>query len=303
MVVIAALLGGCSRMAGTFEERALQAEAHIGLGNHLQALTAFASIEKDFRHDPRRAGILLKMADINAIGLHDHNEAMKIYGRVIDEEPLSEAARIAREKRAELRERSDDFEGAIEDYSALLKLFDADGKNEIHRVSVAGVYLSMRDYRQARVELKPLFKDASIPQDVLEKAIFLAAESYFLEGKSKRASGYYRWLLEEFPESELAPEAKIHLATCYEEMGYLGVAGAITDSARKDYPNERVVDARMESLKARGKNPVGKVRFRKGAAGAQPGSPVSSQVSPENAAPAGKKSLQTGDAPLASPRS
>lgn len=303
MCIVVALLGACRGGSDTFEARTAEAEAQMGLGNYLQALAALRAIEKDFQGDPRRFGILLKMADINANGMHDHDAALKLYGRVIEEEPLSEAARIAREKRAELRERSGDFEGAIEDYSALLKLFDADGKNQLYRTSVAGVYLSMRDYRQARVELKPLFKDDSIPEDVLEKAIFLAAESYFLEGKSKRASGYYRWLLEEFPKSDLVPEAKMHLATCYEEMGYLGVAGDIIESVSKVYPNERVVKAKKESLRARGKNPVGEVRFLKKADKKTPASSEDDAASSEKPAEAGEKSLQSGEAPLASPRS
>ena len=156
-----------------------------------------------------------------------------------------------------------------------------------------------KELEQARVELKPLFKDSDVPKEVLEKAIFVAAESYFLEGKSRKASGYYRWLLEEFPESDLAAEAKLHLATCYEEMGYLGVAGSITRSAEEEYPNRGVIDARIESLKARG---------RPTEDATEKGGVLQSKVlkgkgkQEEKAAQAGENSLQSKDAPLASPR-
>ncbi|MFH1829604.1 MAG: tetratricopeptide repeat protein [Pseudomonadota bacterium] len=246
----------CSRGDLSFDERASKAEAHIGLGNYVAALHEYNAIAKDFKDDPRHVGILLRIADLHATNLGNTEAALKKYGEVIDENPLSQAAREARERRAVIREQMNDYEGAIEDYSALLKHFGNDSRNMHYRILVAGVYLSMKDYRQAKVEIKPILEDPQVPKDILEQAIFLAAESYFLEGKNKRASGYYRWLLEEFPESKLASEAKLHLATCYEEMGYLGVAGYITESAAKDYPNRGVVDARLKSLKERGKGSV-----------------------------------------------
>ncbi len=277
IVIISVSLAACSRGAGDFEDRVAKAEAQVGLGNYLAALNVYASIVGDYPRDPRRAGVFLKIADLQSTGLGNDGEAERYLGEAISAEPLSEAARLARERRASIRQRRGDNEGAIEDYSALLKHFAEGAPSKLYRVQVAGVYLSMRDYRQARTELKRIFNDPDVSKEVLEKAIFIAAESYFLEGKSQRASGYYRWLLEEFPESELAAEAKLHLATCYEEMGFLGVAGFITKSAADDYPNRSVIDARLSSLRARGKAPA-----KVGAAAAE-------------------KGLQRKDASLASP--
>ena len=297
--IILIAFSACSRGKGDFADRVSKADAAIGLGNYLPALNIYTEILKDLSDDPRRAGVLLRIAELQATGLKNSAEALRVYGEVIAAEPLSEAARLAREKRAMLRERDGDYEGAIEDYSALLKHFSGRERSKLHRVQVAGVYLSMRDYRQARVELKPLFKDPDVSKEVLEKAIFIAAESYFLEGKSKRASGYYRWLLEEFPESDLASEAKLHLATCYEEMGYLGVAGSITRSAEEDYPNRGVIEARVESLKARG---------RPTEDATEKGGVLQSKVlkgkgnKGEKGAGVGENSLQSKGAPLASPR-
>jgi TolA-binding protein len=296
--IILIALSACSRGKDDLADRVAKAEAQIGLSNYLPALNIYNEIVKDYSADPRRAGVLLKIAELQATSLKNTAEAHRVYGEVIAAEPLSEAARIAREKRAMLREREGNYEGAIEDYSALLKHYSGEKRSQLYRVQVAGIYLSMRDYRQARVELKSLFKDPDVPKEVLERAIFLAAESYFLEGKSRKASGYYRWLLEEFPESDLVAEAKLHLATCYEEMGYLGVAGSITKSA-EDYPNRDVIDARMESLRARGK-PTEETTHKSGV--------LQSKVlkgkgyQKEKGTQGGEKSLQSKDAPLASPR-
>lgn len=253
LIFISIAAAACSRGDIDLEKSISKAEAHIGLGNYAVAMREYHSIAERLKNDPRRAGILLRIADLYATSIGSTEAALNAFGQVIDESPLSEAAREARERRAALREGMGDFEGAIEDYYALLKYFGDDERGPRYRVLLAGVYLSMKDYRQAKVEIKPILMDQNVSQDILEQAIFLAAESYFLEGKVKRASGYYRWLLEQFPESKLAAETKLHLATCYEEMGYLGVAGYITKSAAEDYPNRGVVNTRLNSLKERGK--------------------------------------------------
>ncbi len=257
IVIILCLLSlmatACSRGDINLDERISKAEAHIGLGDYTVAMREYHSIANSLKNDPRHAAILLRIADLYATSIGNTEAALNAYGEVIAKSPLSEAAREARERRAALRERMGDFEGAIEDYSALLKYFGGDRRDMRYRVLLAGVYLSLKDYRQAKVEIKPILNDPEVPDDMLEQAIFLAAESYFLEGKVNWASGYYRWLLEKFPNSELAAEAKLHLATCYEELGYLGVAGYMTKSAAEDYPNRRVVDARLKSIKERSK--------------------------------------------------
>lgn len=230
-----------------------KAEAHIGLGDYVDAINEYRSIADSYKNDPKRAIALFRIADIYATSLNNTEAALKTYEEVIDDSPFSYAARESRERRAALLERIGDYEGAIEDYFSLLKYFGDNVQGMRYRILTAGAYLSMKDYRQARTEIKPIVEDTNAPKDILEQAIFLAAESYFLEGMTRKAAGYYIWFLEEFPESKLASEAKLHLANCYEELGYLGVASNITKSAAKDYPNKKVVDARLESLKARGK--------------------------------------------------
>lgn len=294
--IILVALAACSRGAD-FDDRVTKAESQIGLGNYLAALNIYTSLVDDYASDPRRAGVLLKIADLQATGLGNTGKALEYLGEVISVEPLSEAARLARERRASIRQGQGDNEGAIEDYSALLKHFAADGHSQLYRVQVAGVYLSMRNYGQARTEIKPLFKDKGVPSEVLERAIFIVAESYFLEGKPRKASGYYRWLLEEFPKSDLSAEAKLHLATCYEEMGFLGVAGFVTKSAAEDYPNRGVIDARLKSLRARGK---ASVKIPEWATVSTQGPKDEENQQGKGAQPA-ENSLQTKIAPIASP--
>ncbi|HQH80951.1 MAG TPA: hypothetical protein PK599_06125, partial [bacterium] len=67
----------------------------------------------------------------------------------------------------------------------------------------------------------------------------------------EEAIRWYDALIENFPDSELAPEAKLHMATCFEETGRLGAARNVTERS-SDYPNQKVVDARMKSIDKKG---------------------------------------------------
>lgn len=243
----------CSR--GSFEEQRTAAEARVGLGDPKGAVGAYRAMAHRFHGDERRGELLLRIADIQATVLNDPAAALTAYGEAIAQAPLSPAGQLARERRAALREERGDYEGAIEDYSMLLKYAVDDESRCRYRILLSGVYLAGGDFRQARVELKQMIEDPQSLPDAREKAYFLAAESFFLEGKTGRAIEYYQALLNAFPKSALAPEAKLHLATCLEEQGYLGPAREVTRGAAKDYPNPKVVDARLKSIDERGKMP------------------------------------------------
>lgn len=235
-----------------FEAELSAAESKVGMGDAEGALHAYRKIADRFPDDPRRAGVLMHIALLYATTLADEEMAIRSFGRVIDGYPLSEAARLARERRAELSLRRGEFDGAIGDYSGLLKLDPEHPEARRWRLLLAGAYLSQRNFRQARLELIPLVDDPQSPPAIREQALFTVAESFFLEGNLARAVPFYEELLRAFPQSPLASEAELHLASCLEEMGYLGTARDLTRDAARDYPNRKVIDARLKSLQERG---------------------------------------------------
>ncbi|HQC50456.1 MAG TPA: tetratricopeptide repeat protein, partial [bacterium] len=178
------------------------------------------------------------------------DRAVESYGRVISEYPGSTWAANARELRASLEEGRGNFESAIEDYTALLKYASGDDIHK-YRILLAGGYLASGAYSQARVELIPVIEAESAPMEYVANAIFMYAESFFLGGRPEEAIRWYDALIENFPDSELAPEAKLHMATCFEETGRLGAARNVTERS-SDYPNQKVVDARMKSIDKKG---------------------------------------------------
>jgi len=260
LIACALLVGACDSKPSDFESELAKAEAQLGLGRPDKALYAYRSLVRHHEGDPRWAGVMLRIAELYSTVLGDSASALNTLSEVIDRSPLTESGRKAMLVRAELRVEEGDYPGAIEDYAALIKHFPEGEGAMLYRVLLASVYLTARDFMQARIEIKPLIEAKEVPNDIREKVIFIAAESFFLDGNVKRASGYYQWLLKDFPESSLVPEAKLHLATCIEEMGYMGIARQITQDAAEDYPNKAVIEARLKSIDYRGSKSASQMR-------------------------------------------
>lgn len=256
LAAVAAILLLAACAPKSFDSEFREAEANVGLGDTDAALAAYRRVADRYRQDPRRPLILFRIAEIYENFLGERSMAIEAYGRLVDEYPLAEESRIAREKRAALSEIKGQFDAAIEDYYALIKHYPNGPDLNRYRILLVGAYLAQRNFPQARIEVKPLVEGADVPPEIREQALFAAAESYFLEDKPEKAAPFYQAMLKNFPESKFAGEAKLHLATCIEEMGYLGAARELTNEAKNDYPNKKVIDARIKSLDERGKKPA-----------------------------------------------
>lgn len=249
-LLVVLVAAGCSRPS--LEERAREAEGKLGLGDPAGALAIYQKILAYHPDDPREPGVRLRIADIHGIVLGDDDAALAGYAEVIARHPLSEASMLARERHAELLLRRGDFSGAIEDYAALLKYFPQHADRFRYRLFMASAYLSQRNFVRAREELGTLCDDAATPPGVRAEALFALAESYFLENRPERAIPYYEELLRRSPDIPLAAEARLHLATCLEEVGRLGSAREVTKRIQQDYENRRVVDVKLRALGKRG---------------------------------------------------
>lgn len=256
MLMILSCLGSACK-SRTFDSDFRDAESRMGLGHTEDALESYINISKRYHDDPRRPAVLLKIAKLFETDRHDLRTAIDAYGRIIDQYPLTASSRTAREERAKLEQRRGNFDAAIEDLSALLKLFPDSEDHLRYRVLIGGVYLTSGQYSQARAELSPLLLDETVSADILEQALFTYAESFFLEGRSEDARKWYRVFIRNFPDSDLSDEVKLHLATCLEELGRLGAAREVTMSAH-GYPNKDVIDVRLNSIDERGTEPPDK---------------------------------------------
>lgn len=250
-MAILAFLSSCSSVS--LDRRASEAEALLGIGDHEAALDIYHDIAEHCPSYEGCAGVLIRIGDIEADMRGKPEKAIVAYSRVIDLFPIKEAGRLALERRARIYEIDGDSRKAANDYARLLQYFINSDKYPLYLLRLGESYLAMKNYKQARLELRSLIRSEEIDPKIRQEALFAYAESFFLEGRLGLAEKAYRMLVERYPDSPLIPEANMKMATCQEERGFLGDAKQSLTEIKKDYPNAPVIDARLDAMKKRGK--------------------------------------------------
>lgn len=248
--ILVAMMVGCSPK--TFDEGWRDAEQKLGMGDASGALKVYRKLSDTFPDDPKRPQVLFQISNIQKLFMDDPEGAISTLTKIIDEYPFMEIARISREKRAELNGERGDFESALVDYDALIKYFSTGSNVYQYRLLMGASYIGLKNYKQARSEFKGLLEDRSAPPEAVEFALFSIGESFFLEDRLGDAARYYETMLQNFPDSELAGEARLHLAMCLGDMGYLGMAKEEAERASEQYPNRDVVREHIMSITSRG---------------------------------------------------
>jgi len=233
-----------------------KAEEQVGLGNFEKAVSIYSDLVQKFPKEPRNTAIFLQLGDLYASSIGDVKKGLDAYQKCIETAPTSEAARLAHERRAAIFENEGHAAGQVEEYTALLKYFGDHPDALKYRMGLGEAYITSREFQQARTELRGFVEKVQVSADLRARALFDIGETYFLEEKPGKAVRFYYALVQEAPKSQLVPEAKLRIATCLEEMGYLGLAQKFAEDAKKTYPNPDVVDSRIEGIVKRGKAPA-----------------------------------------------
>jgi len=206
--------------SSNFVDSERRAEDLIQSGQYQKAAKIYEKIVNEYPKSPEISGAILRLADLRVSFLGDLVKGLDEYEKVIKLDPFSEAARLAHEKRALIFQTNNLAQKAIEEYSVLIKFFPSDE----YRMQLAEAYISNKDYDQARIELKPFLFPDKQNSGYRERAIFNIAETYYIEGNPSEAIRFYQAYLEVGQEPALIPEVELKIASCLEEMGYLGMS-------------------------------------------------------------------------------
>jgi TolA-binding protein len=229
------------------------AEEHMGMGDWKGAREYFEEAAKGCPEYERCAEALIKLGDLYSHALARPKKAHEKYLKVIEYFPLRDAARVARERRALMFEKVEDFLGASNEYAGLIQYFPSSDRVSHYLLKLGECYVALGNYEQARIELSGFIKSRDVDPEIRQEALFVFAETYFLEGRLGLAEMAYKNLIEEYPDSKLVPEAQMKMATCQEERGFLGYATKALQELRDEYPNQVAVDKRLNAMKKRGK--------------------------------------------------
>jgi tetratricopeptide (TPR) repeat protein len=174
--------------------------------------------------------------------------AVDAYRRLIEGYPDAPETFQARVHLAEmLRDRMGDLPGAIAQFKALAIAYPGrSGADDFQYQAVEG-YFVLRDYAQARTEARALL-DRFPDSPRAPQARFLQASSYEMEGRRAEAAAAFQELIDRAPASEAAPRARLALARLLEQGGDNVQALALLIASLKDDPEPKVLQAEIARL-------------------------------------------------------
>ena len=247
-----------------FKESLTHAEELIGVGKYAQAAGIYKKLAEQSLKSSQKAVVYLKLGDLYTYSMSDLQAGLETYQKCVEVAPHSEAARLAHERRANIFESEGMPAKVAGEYATLLKFFPEHEEAPIYRVCLGEAYIASKEYQQAREELRRFVEGENISKDLRVRALFDIGETYFLESKPGKAIRFYYAFVQESPDSPLIPEVKMRIATCLEEMGYLGMAQKFAKEAAKDYPNKEVIEQRLKGINERGKTTYSKKKSPEG---------------------------------------
>ena len=230
-------------------EEYLRMEQIQAQGQYEEAAQGFRKIYERRPGFAKAPQALFQTGEILNLYLRRYPEALIAYLEVIKSYPGTELARQSYGQVAEIyNHRLRDYGQAIVFYQRLLD----SGAQEPDRLQyeIADSYFRLENYEQARIEFDILGKNYPDSPLVPEVAYRIAV-SYSLEGKLQEAIEGYRDLLEKWPDTGYALEARLGLAAALEEGEELREALKILQELDGVYPNAEVLATRIEKVKER----------------------------------------------------
>lgn len=252
-----------------------------------EALQVYKLVVNNYPNDPKTAVAYLKMGDLYRFTMNDGEAALEAFSKATEKWPLTEAAREAALKKAEIFASRGNFRKAINEYEWVIKYFPGYPENAKIKLEVAEGYLSMNDPYQARVELENLIKDEEIDlnnkngghkadswwacfgteclfsvkelngeglsDEILSKSIYNLGESYLFMEEHAKALKYFRYLEKNYQDVPFLLDARLRIAECMEQLNMIDEALRYQMKLAKWYPDSEVVKSRIEAITKRGK--------------------------------------------------
>lgn len=231
-----------------------RAENARAAGDYANALSTYQKIIDRDPSAPSAHRAYLLMGDVYLLGTHNISQAQRVYEDLARRGKGSEEGFQARRRLAEMARNRRDFRQAIVEYQRLLQ--DYPGRDEAvdFQNAIADCYFTLSDFNQARLEYETVltrFAKQAKNREILPRAAFQVAESYFMENSCREALSAYERLQKRFPKSAYDVRAQFGIANCEEEIGNHGKALKLYAEVLPRYPNPEVVQLKIKNLKQR----------------------------------------------------
>jgi len=195
--------------------------------------------------------VLDRLGKINALYLHNYDQSVNDYARLVAEYPESEDAFNAQVTIADIYEnRLGNLAQAAAEYQRLLKKFPNHPDAPKYAMQLSESFFRLKNYEQADLSAQDLVaKWPSAPE--VPKARFNIAQIAYVSGKVPAALVEYEKLVAEYPNEKLTPLIQFEMASCYQELGQNDKALEALLLSLKTHPHPQVVQRKIARIQHR----------------------------------------------------
>jgi TolA-binding protein len=200
---------------------------------------------------PELLAVLDRLGRINALYLHNYEQAVSDYGRLVADYPDSEEGFEAQVTVADIFEnRLGNQAQAATELQRLVRKFPNHKDTPKYQLQLAELYFRMKNHEQAELASQELV--SRWPNSpYVPKARFNVANVAYVMGRGQEALTAYEKLLKDFPDDPVAPLVQFEMASCYQELGEEGKALDILFEALKTHPHPQVVQRKISRIRRR----------------------------------------------------
>ncbi len=230
----------------------VKADALVAEGAPIQARLAYEEFIRTRPDSPYLPSVLLKMAQVDHLHLHEYDRALAAYRHLVRLFPDSVQAPLALERMAEIYLSGlKDYERAIEVFEHLKSAYGARTlKGDFYQERIAHCYFMAEKYPRSREAYRRLIRDFPA-SPLVEPSLVRLADSYYVEDRVEEALRVYEKTLPQLKESRLINRVKFRIANCLEELGRLKEAVAHYKALLPIYDNPEAVRIRLAGVQER----------------------------------------------------
>lgn len=256
-VLALALFGAACGPKGE-EDYFIQADRQFEKGLFREAVKTYRLYLADFPEGRLRGKALFRSGKIRYYALAQRASAVRDFSRLVQHHPLSDYSFQAREILAGVfRDETHDYGGAILEYQSLLNQRPESPKAAGFQFQIARCYLLDNNIEEAVLEFGR-FIERYPHSGLIERGYDELGGAHMILGRPDQALFIFQRMISLFPESSLRPAVEFKMGACLEEMHRYPEALKMYTGLRGRYDNQRAVEIRIEGVKARQKNKMGK---------------------------------------------
>ena len=200
---------------------------------------------------PELLTVLDRLGRINALYLHNYEQAISDYGRLVSDYPESEEGFEAQVTIADIFEnRMGNLPQAATEYQRLVRKFPNHKDTPKYQLQLAELYFRMKNHEQAELASQELVTRWPTSPFV-PKARFNIANVAYVMGRVQDALQGYEKVLKDFPTDPVAPLVQFEMASCHQELGDAGRALDLLFEALKTHPHPQVVQRKITRIRRR----------------------------------------------------